>query len=58
MRTLFNKRVTPLVVTSTKVQDAINKVYEKSTAAFEGLEGIEDGEFDLDEPIDLLEAGR
>jgi general secretion pathway protein E len=57
MRTLFNKRVTPLVVTSAKVQDAINKVYEKSTAAFEGLDGIEDGEYDLDEPIDLLEAG-
>jgi general secretion pathway protein E len=57
MRTLFNKRIIPLVVTSQKVQDAINKVYEKSTAAFEGLEGIEDGEFDLDEPIDLLEAG-
>jgi len=44
-------------VSSSKVQDAINKVYEKSTAAFEGLEGLEDGDFDLDEPIDLLEAG-
>ncbi|MDZ4678260.1 MAG: type II secretion system ATPase GspE [Oligoflexia bacterium] len=58
MRVLFNKRALPIVVTSSRVQDAINKVYEKSTAAFEGLEGIEDGEaYDFDEPIDLLEAG-
>jgi general secretion pathway protein E len=57
MRALFNKRVVATLVTSVKIQDAINKVYEKSTAAFEGLDGIEDGDFDLDEPIDLLEAG-
>jgi general secretion pathway protein E len=57
MRTLFNKRVTPIVVASIKIQDAINKVYEKSTAAFEGLEGVDDGDYDFDEPIDLLEAG-
>jgi general secretion pathway protein E len=57
MRTLFTKRVHPIVVTSSKIQDAINKVYEKSTAAFEGLDGLDDGEYDLDEPIDLLEAG-
>lgn len=57
IRTLFSKRPQPIVTTSNKIQEAINKVYEKSTAAFEGLEGMEDGEFDLDEPIDLLEAG-
>ncbi len=58
MRTLFGKRVVPIVVASVKIQDAINKVYEKSTAAFEGIEGMDDGEsYDFDEPIDLLEAG-
>ena len=57
LRTLFNKRVAPILVATSKVQDAINKVYEKSTAAFEGMEGLEDGDYDLDEPIDLLEAG-
>lgn len=57
MRTLFNRRIVPIMVSSNKIQDAINKVYEKSTAAFEGLEGLDDGEYDLDEPIDLLEAG-
>lgn len=56
MRTLFSKRITPLVSGSLKIQDAINKVYEKSTAAYEGIEGLEDGDYDFDEPIDLLQA--
>lgn len=58
MRVLFNKKVHPIAVTSYKVQEAINRVYEKSTAALEGLDDIESEEYDLDDPvIDLLEAG-
>lgn len=58
LRVRFNKRVQPLITTSSKLQDAINRVYEKSTAALEGLDDIESEEYDLDDPvIDLLEAG-
>src|SRR6185437_2128330 len=59
MRVLFNKKVQPLLTTSNKLQEAINRVYEKSTAALEGLDDIESEEYDLDDPvIDLLEAGE
>lgn len=59
LRVKFNKRVHPLMTTSSKMQDAINRVYEKSTAALEGLDQIESEEVDLDDPvIDLLEAGE
>jgi general secretion pathway protein E len=58
MRVLFEKRIHPVAVTSGKIQEAINRVYEKSTAALEGLDDIESEEYDLDDPvIDLLEAG-
>lgn len=58
LRAIFNKPTKAIVTTSTRVQDAINKVYEKSTAALEGLDDIEDEDYDLDEPIiDLLQAG-
>ncbi len=58
LRVRFNKRIHPLLTTSSRLQDAINRVYEKSTAALEGLEDIESEEYDLDDPvIDLLEAG-
>ena len=59
LRVLFDKKVTILTTTSQKIQDAINRVYEKSTAALEGLDVIESEEYDLDDPvIDLLEAGN
>lgn len=58
LRVKFGKRIHPLVTTSSRLQDAVNRVYEKSTAALEGLDEIEGEEFDLDDPvIDLLEAG-
>jgi len=58
MRVMFGKPVRPLVSTTQRIQEAINKVYEKSTAAFDGLDEIEEEDYDLDEPIiDLLEAG-
>jgi general secretion pathway protein E len=58
LRVRFNKRIHPLITTSSRLQDAINRVYEKNTAALEGLDDIESEEYDLDDPvIDLLEGG-
>jgi general secretion pathway protein E len=58
LRVKFGKRIHPLATTSTRIQDAINRVYEKSTAALEGMDEIEGEEVDLDDPvIDLLESG-
>ncbi|AHI05598.1 pili biogenesis protein PilB-like ATPase [Bdellovibrio bacteriovorus W] len=59
LKVLFGKRVRPLITTTMRVQDAINKVYEKSTANLSGLDEIDDEDYDLDDPIvDLLEAGE
>ena len=58
LRVKFGKRIHPVATTSSRIQDAINRVYEKSTAALEGLDDIEGEEVDLDDPvIDLLESG-
>lgn len=58
LRVKFGKKIHPLATTSSRIQDAINRVYEKSTAALEGMEDIEGEEVDLDDPvIDLLESG-
>ncbi len=57
LRVIFGKKVVPVISTSERVQDAINRVYEKSTAALEGLDTIEGEDYDLDDPIvDLLDA--
>lgn len=59
LRVLFGKKIHPIVTTSSHIQEAINRVYEKSTAALEGLDEIEGEEYDLDDPvIDLLESGE
>ncbi|MBX3033481.1 MAG: type II secretion system ATPase GspE [Bdellovibrionaceae bacterium] len=59
LQVLFGKRVKPLISTASKLQDAINRVYEKSTANLSGLDEIEAEDYDLDDPIiDLLEAGE
>ncbi len=59
LRALFKKRIEPLISTKTKVLDAIDRVYEKGTSALEGLDEIEEEEYDLDDPIiDLLESGE
>ena len=58
LRVLLNKDLQMVVTTKSKLQDAINYIYEKATGALEGLEGIEGEEYDLDDPvIDLLETG-
>lgn len=59
LKVLFGKKVRPLITTTPRIQDAINKVYEKSTANLSGLDEIADEDYDLDDPIvDLLEAGE
>lgn len=59
MKVLFGKKVRPLVTTTSRIQDAINKVYEKSSANLSGLDEIDEEDYDLDDPIvDLLEAGE
>lgn len=58
LRVKFGKKIHPLATTSSRIQDAINRVYEKSTAALEGMDDIDSEEVDLDDPvIDLLDAG-
>jgi general secretion pathway protein E len=59
VRVLFGKRVKPLISISSKISEAINRVYEKSTANLSGLDDIEAEDYDLEEStIDLLEAGE
>src|SRR5690606_22515419 len=59
LRILFKKRIVPVVATKSKVLDAIDRVYEKGSTALEGLDEIEEEEYDLDDPIiDLLESGE
>ncbi len=59
LKVLFDKNIIPLVTTSHRLHDAINRVYEKSTSALEGLDDIEEEEYDLDDPvIDLLDTGE
>lgn len=57
LKVIFGRPVKSIVTTSPVLKEAINKVYEKSTANFKGLEDIEQEEYDLDDPvIDLLDA--
>jgi len=57
LRLLFGKKVTPILTSKIKILEAINRVYEKGTATLDGLDEIEEEDYDLDEPIiDLLEA--
>ena len=59
IRVIFGKRIRLLVTTTQKLQDTINRVYEKSTANLNGMDEVEDEEMDLEDPIiDLLEAGE
>jgi general secretion pathway protein E len=59
LRVLFKKRTVPIMTTKSRLIEAINRVYEKSSSALQGLDEIEEEDYDLDEPIiDLLEAGE
>ena len=58
LRVMFGKRIKPIVTTHLKLQDAINRVYEKSTSNLQGLDEIHEEDVDLDDNIiDLLDAG-
>ena len=57
LRLKFKKNIQPIVSTTSNIQSAINTIYEKYTGGLEGLENIEEEEYDLDDPvIDLLDA--
>lgn len=53
----FKKNIQPILSTSQNIEAAINKIYEKYTGSFDGLEEITDQEYDLNETVvDLLDA--
>ncbi len=55
---IFKKEVKLVVSSPLKVQDAINRVYEKANRnVVDSIEGDFDENLDLDGPIDILEAG-
>ncbi len=58
LKVVYGKKIKTILAHQSKIQDAINRVYEKSTAHLEGLDDLEAEDYDLDDPIqDLLEAG-
>ncbi len=57
LQALTGFRVKSVVSTSMRIQDAINRVYERSTAQIVGdIEGEFSEDLDLEGPIDILEA--
>lgn len=55
---IFKKEVKLVVSSPLKIQDAINRVYEKANKNIvDSIEGEFDENLDLDGPIDILEAG-
>jgi len=58
LQEIFKKEIKLVVSTSHKIQDAINRVYEKANRNIvDSIEGEFDENLDLDAPIDILEAG-
>ncbi len=60
IRLIFKKEVRVMVSSPLVLQEAINKVYERSTSNL--IEGLEDNAgdelaYDLNEPVDLLDSG-
>lgn len=57
LRVLVGNPIRLVVSTSMRIQDAINRVYERNTASLvEKIEGDFDETYDLEGPIDILEA--
>jgi general secretion pathway protein E len=55
---IFKKEVKLIVSSPLKVQDAINRIYERANRnVVDSIEGEFDENLDLDGPIDILEAG-
>ncbi len=58
LQEIFNKEVKLVVSSPLKVQDAINRIYERANRnVVDNIEGDFDENLDLDGPIDILEAG-
>ncbi|MEI6080045.1 MAG: type II secretion system ATPase GspE [bacterium] len=59
LRLIFKKEIKVMVSSPLNLQEAINRVYERSTSNL--IEGLEESSgdlaYDLNEPVDLLEAG-
>lgn len=57
LRALTGALIEPVVSTSVRIQDAINRVYEKRTTSFvDEIEGDFDESYDLEGPIDILDS--
>ncbi|MBE8221523.1 MAG: type II secretion system ATPase GspE [Bdellovibrionales bacterium] len=57
LKNIFNTPIHFYLSSPALLQEAINHVYEKNATALEAIDGIEDEEMDLDDPIiDLLES--
>ncbi len=57
LQVLIGTAIKVVVSTSAKIQDAINRVYERSTANLvDNISGEFDESYDLEGPIDILEA--
>ena len=57
LKMLTGKKINRVVSTSMRIQDAINRVYEKNTAKMvDKIEGEFEETYDLEGPIDILEA--
>ena len=58
LQEIFKKEIVPVVTSPLKIQDAINRVYEKANRNIvDTLEDEFDENLDLDGPIDILDAG-
>lgn len=58
LKLLFKKEIELVLCTAPRLEDAINKVYERSENLIKGLESeVNDYDVDLAETVDLLEAG-
>lgn len=60
LRVIFQKEIKPVLCESKLVLDAINRVYERvhQNIMSEIEEGAEEFQYDLDEPVDLLESSE
>ena len=57
LKVKFKKPIEPIMSFNYKIQEAINRVYEKNTQDFDEFEGIKAEEYNLQDPvIDLLDA--
>ena len=57
LKVKFKKTIEPVMSFNYKIQEAINRVYEKNTQDFEEFENIQAEEYNLQDPvIDLLDA--